>query len=512
MNQKIILIARVSDVEQRQALPAQQLRLKNYAQKFEATSVCYFEFDESAYRGARQKFAELIGKIKAEPTKQIVVFDKIDRFTRDASQKEVGTISSLVNKGRIELHFPSDNLTITKDSPATDLFRLGIGMLLAKYYSDAARDNVKRRFEQMWCDGLFTHKAPIGYKHTRKYVSSLAKPIKGIAVDSKTAPFVLQAFKLRSQGLSHQTIADQLGERGFISPKTGRPYKHSIVSKILANKFYIGIMTVGGRQYPHKYPKIIPKELFDRCQIVRQSRQPIRVGYNSKQFALKGLVSCGLCGRTVSTYTTKNNNYLKCAKGICNNPNTAENLALASIKEALARFAMPTHAAEKLQGRLKQKQAIQNTEAVRDRRRVAEIEARADTLYSDRLLGRVTAERHDKHAARLENDRQKLKTQANFLTSTPRGLQKTVSQMIYVCQNAQKLFQKAEIATKNLMLEVLLSNLKLKNKNLSLALNFPCWGAGEIQFAFSKSKIDSSGDSRGNRTPISRMKTWRPNH
>ena len=498
MKKKIVLIARVSDVEQRQALPAQRLRLEDYARKFEASSSQYFEFDESAYKGARQRFAELIGKIKSEPIKQIVVFDKIDRFTRDAAQKEVGIMSNLVQKGQIELHFPSDNLTITKDSPATDLFRLGIGMLLAKYYSDASRDNVKRRFEQMWHEGLFTHKAPIGYKHTRKHVSSLAKPIKGIAVDSKTASFVIQAFKLRSQGLSHQAIADQLGSQSFISLKTGRPYKHSIISKILANKFYIGIMTVGGRQYPHKYPKIIPKELFDRRQIVRQSCQPVRVAYNSKQFALKGLVNCGLCDRTVSTYTTKNNNYLKCANGACKNPNTAENLVLASIEEALAYFAMPAQVAEKLQSRLKQKQATQNTEASRNRRRLAEIETKADTLYSDRLLGRITAERHDKHAARLENDRQKFKTQANFLTSAPKGLQKTVSQMIHVCQNAQKLFQKAEIATKNLMLEILLSNLKLENKNLSFSLNFPCWGAGEIQLLNSKIGITTSGEPKGN--------------
>ena len=248
IKQKLVLIARVSDVDQHQALPAQRLRLRDYAKKFEVASVSYFEFDESAYGGARHKFTELVDKIKNELTEQIVVFDKIDRFTRDASQKEVGVMSGLVQRGRIELHFPSDNLIITKDSPATDLFRLGIGMLLAKYYSDASRDNVKRRFEQMWHEGLYTHKAPIGYKHTRRYVNSAIKPLKGIAVDSKQAAFVAQAFELRSQGFSHQAIAEQLGSEGFISPKTGRPYKHSIISKILANKFYVGIMRVGNKE------------------------------------------------------------------------------------------------------------------------------------------------------------------------------------------------------------------------------------------------------------------------
>ncbi|MYC25442.1 MAG: recombinase family protein, partial [Gammaproteobacteria bacterium] len=478
MASKILLIARVSDAEQRQALPAQKLRLQSYMQRLGVNDASYFEFDESAYKGARQKFAELIEQVKAEPTEQIVVFDKIDRFTRDASQREVGVMSSLVQKGRIELHFPSDNLIITRDSPATDLFRLGIGMLLAKYYSDASRDNVKRRFEQMWREGLYTHKAPIGYRHTRKYASSAVKPLKGIAVNPKAAAFVLQTFELRSQGSSHQAIANQLGLQGFISPKTGRPYKHSIISKILANKFYIGIMKVGGQEYPHKYPKIVPKELFYRCQAVRQGRQPVRVAYNSKQYTLKGIVNCGLCERTVSTYTTKNNNYLKCANSVCKNPSTAERLALTKIEKALSSLAIPTKVVESLQATLKRKLAERSVVAARDRNLLANIDDRANILYSDRLVGRITAEQHDKHAAKLENERQKLKTRTSFLTSAPSGLEKAVAQMVHVCQNAQNLFQNAAIATKNLMLEILLSNLKLKDKNLTFDLNFPCWGAG----------------------------------
>ena len=87
--QKLVLIARVSDVDQRQALPAQKLRLENYAEQFDGISVEYHEFDESAYKDSRQKFAELVEQIQTDETRQIVVFDKIDRFTRDASQREV---------------------------------------------------------------------------------------------------------------------------------------------------------------------------------------------------------------------------------------------------------------------------------------------------------------------------------------------------------------------------------------------------------------------------------------
>ena len=172
---------------------------------------------------------------------------------------------------------------------------------------------------------------------------------------------------------------------------------------------------------------------------------------------------------------------------------------------------MPARVAKRLQSDLRRKQTEQSTAVAHNRGLLTEIDAQTDILYSDRLAGRITAKQHDKHAARLEIKRQKLKTQADFLTSTPKGLEKTVSQMIYVCQNAKKLFRDAEIATKNLMLEILLSNLKLKDKNPTFELNFSCAPTGEIQLAPSNSRIDSSGDSKGNRTPISRMKTWRPN-
>lgn len=45
MKNKIILIARVSDIEQRRALPAQKLRLDNYAHEFANPHIKYYEFD-----------------------------------------------------------------------------------------------------------------------------------------------------------------------------------------------------------------------------------------------------------------------------------------------------------------------------------------------------------------------------------------------------------------------------------------------------------------------------------
>ena len=491
---EIVLIARVSDVDQRRALPAQKLRLENYAQEFEMSQIQYFEFDESAYKDSRQKFVELIQGIQKEEDPQIAVFDKIDRFTRDASQKEVRIMSSLVQNGRVELHFPSDNLIITKDSPATDLFRLGIGMLLAKYYSDASRDNVKRRFEQMRSEGLYPHKAPIGYKNVQKHSASSIKPIKTIIVDTKIAPLVIKAFAMRSQGLPYQNIAKKLSDQGLRTRTTNKPISHNVIARMLKNKFYIGIMTCDGKEYPHKYPRIISKEVFNQCQFITQQRHPSasKAKYNSKTYIFKSLVRCGFCNRIVSSFDARNNVYLKCSNVACKNLNTAEALLLPSISKALKSLVMPTQVAQILQNRLRQKEARQDAKSMQIRQKIARINSQIDTLYSDRLAGRITAQKYDQLVIKLENQRQNLKRQTNILTSVPKTLQNTISQMIKLSQNAHKLFQKAEKHIKNSMLEILLSNIELKNKKLIFSLNFPCWGAGESQPGDSKKqKMDN---------------------
>ena len=61
METKLILIARVSDIEQRKALPAQKLRLERYAEQKQLPSE-YHEFDESAHKDVRQKFSKLVDR------------------------------------------------------------------------------------------------------------------------------------------------------------------------------------------------------------------------------------------------------------------------------------------------------------------------------------------------------------------------------------------------------------------------------------------------------------------
>ncbi len=146
---KAILLARVSTEEQKEAgnsLPAQQKRLQDYINKIENLEIDEeFIFDESAYKKHRQEFDKVTGYINSQKNVIALCCDKVDRLTRDFL---IGLpeLERLRREGRVELHFPSDNLVLHKDSPATDLFHFNIAVSLAQYYSNAIGDNVKRAF------------------------------------------------------------------------------------------------------------------------------------------------------------------------------------------------------------------------------------------------------------------------------------------------------------------------------------------------------------------------------
>jgi DNA invertase Pin-like site-specific DNA recombinase len=234
---KLICVSRVSDKEQRAALGGQELKLRHYATPIDPKAE-YHRFDESAHHDERKKFAKLVAHIKEKAQKELigVVFCKVDRYTRGTTnQSEVKTLNDLVRAGKIELHFCDDGLIVTKDSPATDLFRLGINVALAKYYSDTIRENVARRYAQMLHDKTWVGRAPLGYLNVNE--GTLKKPLKNIIVDEERSPHIITMFEKRALGMPYEVIANLLTEAGLRS-RTDKKLSKSNIEQMINNPFY----------------------------------------------------------------------------------------------------------------------------------------------------------------------------------------------------------------------------------------------------------------------------------
>ena len=476
METKLILIARVSDVEQRKALPAQKLRLERYAEQKQLPSE-YHEFDESAHKDVRQKFSKLVEHIHKQTGLCYVVFDKIDRLTRDSSQEEVKALQQLVKQGKIELHFPNDSLYIDKNSSAADWFRLGIGMALAKYYSDSIRDNVKRRFEQMLSEGIWVHRAPIGYLNVLKG-GTPQKPLKDIEVDDTKAHYIVKAYELRARGMSYAVIAKELREMGFRSNIAGsKAPSKQFLERILSNPFYYGVMVHAGREYPHKYKPLISRALFNQVQRVRDERKHEKTKYDSKDFTLKKIVKCGKCGRAVSPFKARNTVYLRCANPKCDNPNTAVSLVIDEVAADIGFIDVPEKWLDKVIVELRNRhddqqtyftQNIEHTRAEYDK-----LKEKMRKVYYDLLEGRITQTFHDDIATELEKKQQELNDRLKLLTNDNKQFQVTASYLLDLAQRADQLFKESDEGLRQKLLEYVLSNIELKDKKLSYILNDP---------------------------------------
>ena len=79
--------------------------------------------------------------------------------------KRVSLLYEKALKDELELHFISDGQILNSSISAAEKFHFSISLGLAKYYSDAVGDNVKRAIKQKIRKGEWLAKAPYGYKN-----------------------------------------------------------------------------------------------------------------------------------------------------------------------------------------------------------------------------------------------------------------------------------------------------------------------------------------------------------
>ena len=470
---KAFMIARVSDPSQISALPAQELRLKNYAKELGLDAEMY-SFDETAYKEDRQKFQKIVEKIYNNKNFCIVVFDKIDRFTRDSSSEIVRLFKEAVREGRLEMHFPSDGLIYHRDSPAFEASRLGMGMVYGEYYSMAIRDNVKRKIEQKLHDGEYPEKAPLGYTNVR------IKDKNEIIIDKMREPFIRRAFELRLSGKSIDEITQELRDMGLTSnTKNPKPVSASSIANLFTNKFYYGVMTFRGKDYPHKYDTYITKNDYD--EIRRISQQNYTQKFQKKthyEFAFKGILKCGVCGCSMSSYYQKGRVYMRCsnAKGKCPN-NASEIDVMEQITPAITGLSLNESLAEQILAEINKDhdkaKELKEKRANILRNEYRRLSQRKGMLYDDRLDGRITVDEYDKLAEKTDNRMCEIDAELIGLEQPDESDEMTISNLLNLAKNADELFKSSKPAVKNQILRLLVSNLEIKQKRLSFNLLEP---------------------------------------
>lgn len=481
---KAIIVSRVSTEEQREAgnsLPAQTARMEGYFERNGYTVIERFSFDESAYKTKRDEFDKIIDFINRAKEKIAVGFDKVDRLSRNIFDKRVSLLYEKAVNDEIELHFVSDGQVINNKMSAGDKFAFGMKLGLSKYYSDAISDNVKRANEQKRRNGEWTGKVRIGYKNI---TDENEKKI--VIVDQERQHIIVKMFEIYATGnQSYESIKKIVDDMGLKS-LNGKPLSKSSIENILKDPFYCGtaISKIYG-SYTHKYPRLITRELFDKCQEVREGKVKHLQKVVSKDFIFRGLVTCENCGCSVTPElktkkSGKKFTYYSCtnSKRTCQRLYVPEKELLEPVYKVLESF---ERISEETQNTLV-KELRESTEAEvafhkaqinRIRTEYENLKQKDDRLLEAYLEQSITKEIYDKKHQEYHDKLQLLNLELEEHTKADFDYQTTVASVLNVARRAKAIFESSEVHEKRSFLNYLFQNSTLKERKLDLKLRSP---------------------------------------
>jgi DNA invertase Pin-like site-specific DNA recombinase len=400
---RYFLYARKStDDEDRQILSieAQLVELRQLATREKIHVVKELIEARTAKKPGRPIFNDMLLQIERGAADGILAWHP-DRLARNSV--DGGKIIYSVDQGIIKsLLFP----TYRFDDNAQGKFMLSIAFGQSKYYIDALSENIKRGIRLKLSKGIWPQWAPIGYLNDPK--------TRGIIKDEGKAPFITKSFALYSTGrYTLAEIRDKINSLGMAGrSKKDRPLSASQYQRILRNPVYYGVFQYNGESYEGVHEPIITKKLFDQCQVVMARRgKPKKVKH---PFALRGLMTCGECGRMITAELQKGYTYYRCTKRqrTCSQKYTREEILSTQIQSILQKVSLCDDWTTKILKELdKDKQSdVQSSRPQQQNLedRITDIDRKINRLIDVYLEGNIALEEYQRKKEAYLNEKKDL--------------------------------------------------------------------------------------------------------
>ena len=310
--------------EQGSSLQEQRAAIEAYAARHHLKIVEWFEEQETAASQGRPVFGRMLKAIERGIADGVITH-KIDRSARNL--KDWAHIGELIDHG-VEMHFAHESLDLMSRSGRLSADILAV---VASDYIRNLRDEVRKGFYGRLKQGIYPLSAPIGYLDQGGGKPKTIDPIKG--------PLVRQAFALYATGLwTLHTLRDAMHDRG-LTTRSGKKLSISILSRILNNPFYCGIIKLQktGEVFEGIHEPIIDPPLFQAVSDVLAGRTPRRGARRSYRY--QRMIRCALCRASLTPERQKGHIYYRCHTRTCIGTSLREE----QIDEQLAVAIRPLH-------------------------------------------------------------------------------------------------------------------------------------------------------------------------
>jgi site-specific DNA recombinase len=464
---KYILYARKStEQEERQAMSieSQISELLRMAERFGFKVDKTYRESMSAKKAGRPIFNEMLEYIGKQKDCVVLAW-KVDRLTRNAS--DGARIMDLLENGNIKEIRTIDKVIMDN---SMDKFMMTIDFGVGKKYSDDLSVNVKRGNRAKLEQGGWPSMAPLGYLNE--------KSNRSIVIDQIRAPFIRKTFELYISG-SHslKDIANILYDQGFRS-RTGFKIHKNQIHKILRNPFYYGIMVRDGKYYPGSHEQVISKLIFDNAQDVLFGKT-----HSKKQklfFPYRGFLRCRSCGCALTASVKKKHHYYYCTNGRGHCEEHKNYMRAEYLAGIVATAFDDIHFDEEIieLAYLASKEKIENNENYQDNakenviRQLESIAKKQSRLLDNQLAELITDDVYSVKIKELNNQEIALKQQLQKIEkSNNRGFDtlEQTKEVFLTANRAKKEFLKANDEQKRKVLEKLLWNLEIENREIAYA-------------------------------------------
>ncbi len=474
---KAIILVRVSSKEQEDghSLEAQLSNLKTYAQRKELDVIQVFRVIESSTKGQRPEFERMIQFIRQQPQRVALIVDCVDRLQRSFTHTPV--LDALMRENKLEIHFVREGNVLDKDATSSQKLMWNMGVVMAQSYTDQLSDNVKRSVRHKISKGECIYQAPLGYLNVEDKDSGNNTVI----LDKERAFLVKKLFTEYATGtVSLHELARQSKDWG-LRTKKGHPVTFQTLHNMFRNPFYYGMMRVSGQLYPHAYPALIDKALYDACErVYTKPTGATAPAASSLPFALNGMINCALTGRRVSCDLKKG----KYVYLITRNPENPakkiwipEKVVMDQIRAVIHSISIPQDVLEPMVDYLRQSheaetQHYQNTVKALQQE-AADLTKKLSRLTDCLLDWSITKDIYAQKHEELQDRRMEINHLLEKHTAGDGEYKIALSTLLSLSSQIGTLFEGSTNAEKRRLIGFVFSNLELEGSKLRFSLRKP---------------------------------------
>jgi site-specific DNA recombinase len=359
----------------------------------------YVDAGESARKSDRPELQRMLERLKELRDVDYVIVHKVDRLARNRGDDVAITMA--IRSAGAQLVSVSENI----DETPSGMLLHGVMSSIAEFYSLNLSTEIKKGTLKKAEKGTYPGFAPLGYLN--KQDLSGGNEFRWIETDPERAPIIHWAFEAYASGdYTLSQLTEALEEQGLKTrPTPKHPAKPLVirhVHNLLRNRFYLGLFTWGGAEYPGNHEALVSIETFSTVQAIMASRRHGGDKQRKHPHYLKGTIFCARCDSRMLFTRNRGRNteydYFACiGRHTHRNGCDLPYIAVESIEEAIENYydtiVLDPDTIRSIHDKLlkfaKKRNASVERQARRERKRILDLEAERRKLLQAHLGGAV---------------------------------------------------------------------------------------------------------------------------